>query len=238
VPLPAGLSASVVTARHAPGERPAVFYLHGFASSPKSTKVGYFTERLREHGVAVRCPDFNQPDFTTLTLTRMLEQLGAELAAVDRARSGPVTLIGSSLGGTLAVLAVERFPSQVDRLVLLAPAVMFAKAGHHLLPPERIDEWRRRGALPFFHYAHGTERPLDFTFYEDSLRHDAFNARFDQPALAFQGLRDPSVDYRTVEAFAKTRPNVTLALLDDDHQLIASLPRIWTDVRAFLQLDA
>ena len=56
-----------------------VFYLHGFASSPQSTKIGYFSERLREHGVEVRCPDFNQPEFATLTITRMLEQLGAEL---------------------------------------------------------------------------------------------------------------------------------------------------------------
>src|SRR5437868_15489026 len=35
-------------------------------------------------GQALRCPDFNQPDFATLTMTRML----------DRAK-----LIGSSLGG-------------------------------------------------------------------------------------------------------------------------------------------
>jgi pimeloyl-ACP methyl ester carboxylesterase len=216
----------------APGRH--VCYLHGFASSPKSTKVGYFSERLREHGVVMRCPDFNQPDFATLTLTRMLDQLGAELARSDGA---PATLFGSSLGGTLAVLAAERFPAQVDRLVLMAPAVMFAKPGHHLLPPEKIDEWRRRGALPFFHFADHAERDLRYAFYEDSLRYDAFNAAVRQPTLIFQGLHDASVDYRTVEAFAWTRPNVTLSLLDDDHQLIASLPRMWTDIRAFLGID-
>ena len=145
-------------------------------------------------------------------------------------------LIGSSLGGTLAVLAATKFPRQVKKLVLLAPAVMFAKPGHHLLPPERVDEWRRRGALPFFHYAYGEERPLNYAFYEDSLRHDAFDAAFNQPALVFQGLRDASVDHRTVEQFARTRPNVTLSLLDDDHQLIASLPRIWDGVADFLEL--
>jgi pimeloyl-ACP methyl ester carboxylesterase len=230
VPLPARLPAPDLSPQH-------VFYLHGFASSPNSTKVGYFTERLREHGVAVRCPDFNEPDFSTMTLTRMLEQLGAELAGLEDASGAPVTLIGSSLGGTLAVLAAERFRSHVDRLVLLAPAVMFAKPGHHLLSPDRIDEWRRRGALPFFHYASQSERPLNFAFYEDSLAYDAFTAAFDQPTLAFQGLKDASVDYRSVEAFAKARPNVTLSLLDDDHQLIASLPRIWNDVRAFLEVD-
>jgi pimeloyl-ACP methyl ester carboxylesterase len=229
MPLPSRLSAPDLIPQH-------VFYLHGFASSPQSTKVGYFTERLRAHGIEVRCPDFNQPEFQTLTLTRMLEQLGAELAGVERESGGPVTLIGSSLGGTLAVLAAARFSAEVDRLVLLAPAVMFAKPGHHLLPPERIEEWRRRGALPFFHYAEHAERPLNYAFYEDSLRHDAFNAAFEQPTLAFQGMHDQSVGYRTVEAFAKTRGNVTLSLLDDDHQLIASLPRIWSDVQPFLDL--
>jgi pimeloyl-ACP methyl ester carboxylesterase len=211
--------------------RSAIVYLHGFASSAKSTKAGYFADRLREHGMGLRCPDFNEPDFSTLTLTRMLDQMEQQLDDLGRR---PATLIGSSLGGTLAILAAARFADRVDRLVLLAPPVMFAKPGHHLLPPERIDEWRRRGSLPFFHYAHNAERLLNYEFYEDSLRHDAFTARFDQQALVFQGLRDASVDYRTVEAFARTRPNLTLSLLDDDHQLIASLPRIWESVAPFL----
>jgi pimeloyl-ACP methyl ester carboxylesterase len=219
-----------VTAR---GTARAIFYLHGFASSPRSTKVGYFTERFREHGIELRCPDFNQPDFSTLTLTRMLGRLGDELAGLGHERA---VLIGSSLGGTLAILAAARFEPQVDRLVLLAPAVMFAKPGHHLLPPERIEDWRRRGTMSFFHYAHNAERELNVEFYEDSLRHDAFNAPFSQPTLTFQGMRDASVEYRTVEAFAKTRPNVTLALMDDDHQLVVSLPRIWNDVQPFLGL--
>jgi pimeloyl-ACP methyl ester carboxylesterase len=215
------------------GKARAVFYLHGFSSSPKSTKVGYFSDRLREHGIELRCPDLNQPDFSTLTMTRMLGQLGGELAGLGQE---PAALIGSSLGGTLAILAAAQFEPQIDRIVLLAPAVMFAKPDDPVLPPARIDEWRRRGALPFFHYGDNTARDLNVEFYEDSLRYDAFDAPVHQPALAFQGLRDVSVDYRMVEAFAKTRPNVTLALLEDDHQLIASLPRIWNDVAPFLGL--
>jgi uncharacterized protein len=209
-----------------------ILYLHGFASSPNSTKAAYFADRLRDRGIALESPDFNAPDFRTMTMTRMLDQLGV---AIARAKE-PATLIGSSLGGTLAILAAARFGARIDRLVLLAPAVMFAKPGHHLLPPERVDQWRRLGALPFFHYGFGEERPLDVSFYEDSLAHDAFNAQFTQPALVFQGLRDASVDHRTVEAFASGRPNVTLALLDDDHQLIASLPRMWQDIEGFLGL--
>jgi pimeloyl-ACP methyl ester carboxylesterase len=208
----------------------SVWYLHGFASSAKSTKAAWLSERLRARNLALRCPDFNEPDFATMTLTRMLNQLATALAQAPH----PVTVIGSSLGGTLAILAASQFPDRVDRLVLMAPAVMFAKPGHHLLPPERIEEWRRRGSLPFFHYAYNEERPLNIEFYEDSMTHDAFAASFAQPTLIFQGLRDASVDYRTVEAFAGTRPNVTLSLLDDDHQLIASLPRMWSGIAALL----
>ena len=59
-----------------------------------------------------------------------------------------------------------------------------------------------------------------------------------QPTLIFQGLRDASVDHRMVEAFARQRPNVTLSLLEDDHQLIASLPRMWEAIAPFLGLVA
>jgi pimeloyl-ACP methyl ester carboxylesterase len=120
--------------------------------------------------------------------------------------------------------------------VLLAPAVMFAKDGHRLLSPERIGEWRRKGAIPFFHYGYNEERLLDFGFYEGHGALRCLRRERVQPTLIFQGVRDTSVDHRTVERFARTRPNVTLSLLDDDHQLIASLPGIWNDVEAFLAL--
>jgi pimeloyl-ACP methyl ester carboxylesterase len=224
VPVPPGMPVAPVT----------VFYLHGFASSSQSTKATYLADRFREQGIALQCPDFNQPEFATLTLTRMLDQLGSELARFERQ---PATLIGSSLGATVAILAAARFGASIERLVLLAPAVMFAKAGHHLLPPERIDEWQRRGALPFFHHADNGERLLNYAFYEDSLKYDAFHAAVPQPMLIFQGLRDASVDHRTVEAFAASRPNATLSLLDDDHQLIASLPRMWEGIADFVGLN-
>jgi len=212
-----------------------VFYLHGFASSSQSTKAAFFAERLRKYGLPLHCPDFNEPDFATLTLTRMLDQLSAFCSTLS---PGTITLIGSSLGGVLAILAAERMRKRITRLVLLAPAVMFAKPGHHLLTPERVDEWRRAGAMPFFHYAFGEERLLNYTFFEDSVRYDSFNAAFDQPTLIFQGLSDASVPYRTVEQFAAARKNVTLSLLDDDHQLINSLPRIWQGMESFLGLGS
>jgi len=229
VPLPSGLPEFPVSA--ASGHTP-VIYLHGFASSPDSTKARYFSERLGAHGVPLVTPDFNQPDFATLTMSRMLTQLSSHL---DDA-GARVSLIGSSLGGALAVLAAARHPEQIERLVLLAPAVMLAKPGHSLLPPERIAEWQHRGALPFFHYASGEERLLDYAFYVDSLAHDPYDAVFTQPTLIFQGVYDTVVDCRSVEQFARGRSNVTLSLLEDDHQLGQSLPRMWESVEDFLGL--
>jgi pimeloyl-ACP methyl ester carboxylesterase len=211
-------------------ENLSLLYLHGFASGAGSTKAGYFRQRFRERQVPFAAPDFNEPDFATLTMTRSLDQIAD---AVTRF-SGPVVLMGSSLGGTLAIIAADRFPDRVVRTVLLAPAVMFAKPGHHLLQPERLAEWRRSGRLTFFHYGFKEDRSLNYEFYEDSLRYDPFEAVLKQPSLIFQGLRDASVNYRDVEQFARTRPNVTLSLLDDDHQLTASLPRIWAGVEDFL----
>lgn len=209
-----------------------VYYLHGFVSSPQSTKVQFFTRMLGERGVDVRCPDFNEPDFTTMTMTRMLEQIEREVAAAGR----PALLIGSSLGGALAVLAAGRVPHLVERLLLLAPAVMFGDPDHHLLSREQIAIWKTHGEYDFLHYGYGGTRRLSYGFYEDSLKYDTFGTLFAQPALIFQGARDSLVDPEDVKRFAASRPNVALTLLDDDHQLVASLPRIWKDAVPFLEL--
>ena len=223
MPLLAGLSTAAVV---------AVFYLHGFVSSPRSTKVQYFMQMLARLGVAARCPDLNEPDFRSMTMTRMIEQIGRQLA--DAGESS--TLIGSSLGGTLAILASARFAARVDKLVLLAPAVMFGDPNHHVLPRERIELWKHHGEYEFFHYGYGEPRDLSYVFYEDSLKYDTFGTLFTQPTLIFQGRGDALVDANDVERFAASRPNVRLTLLDDDHQLMVSLPRIWSEVQPFLNL--
>lgn len=229
MPLSPGVQDAVVSGPRPPA---TVVYLHGFASSPASTKARYFGARLSERGIPLLAPDLNQPDFATLTMSRMLEQV----SELIHAEAGPVTLMGSSLGAALAILAAERLSASVDRLVLLAPAVMIATPGHSLLPPERLAEWARLGRLPFFHYAYDEERMLDYTFYADSLRHDPLEATFTQPTLIFQGVNDTVVDPQAVEQFARGRANVQLAMLDDDHQLSNSLAPMWSAVAAFLEV--
>jgi uncharacterized protein len=145
-------------------------------------------------------------------------------------------LIGSSLGAVVAIHAAARMADRIDRLVLLAPAVMFPRDAPKVLGAERVARWQATGTLDVFH-GDGGMRPLSYRFYEDSEQYDAFAADVRQPTLILQGVRDAAVDYRVVEQFAAARPQMQLTLLDDEHQLLASLPRIWNDIAVFLELN-
>ena len=73
--------------------------------------------------------------------------------------------------------------------------------------------------------------------YEDASRYDSSRVTVTAPALVFQGRKDTLVDADMVERFVAARPTMTLQLLDDDHQLLASLEFIWKATAVFLRLD-
>lgn len=221
--MPPGLHADAV--RH-------VYYLHGFASGAASTKARWLAERLAPLGIELQCPDFNLPDFSTLTVTRMIADVERSMQAGG---SGPVALIGSSLGALVAYHTAARTP-RVDRLVLLAPALDLASSLRRGLGEARVEEWKRRGSLEVFHYAYNEPRSVNYTLFEDCRQYDPFTTPLDIPILVFQGKRDEAVSPEMVERFASSRPNVELHLLDDDHQLVKSLPHIWERTRRFLEL--
>lgn len=210
------------------------FYLHGFASTPRSSKADFLASRFLEKGIELRSPDFNEPDFASLTITRMIEQVGQ---GIEEAGSSAVALIGSSLGAFVAIQAALTWPERVDRLVLMAPAVD--------LRPERLGElgdatlagWKASGSMNIFHYGHGRIMPLGYGLVEDAQRYDAMNATLAMPIQVFQGRRDTAVDPECVERWASTRPNVELHMLDDDHQLHGSLEKIWRETARFLNVQ-
>ena len=97
-----------------------------------------------------------------------------------------------------------------------------------------LDEWRRSGHTEVFHYAYGRPMPLHYGLYEDVQRYAGTEVSPTLPIQVFQGRNDTAVDPETVERWAKARPNVDLHMLDDDHQLAASLPFIWEKAKPFL----
>lgn len=211
-----------------------MLYLHGFASSPQSSKARRFASELAALGVGFSCPDLNQPAFETLTVTRMLAQTRAAIAA---AGPGPIAIVGSSLGAFIAVHAAERDRTgTVDRLVLLAPALDFGGNRLRQLGEHGIDEWRCRGVLSVFHYAWNEPRDVGFALYEDAAAYDVFALGNPRPTLIVQGSRDASVDPASVRRWAEARPAVDLRMVDDEHQLTASMEMIWTESAIFLGL--
>ncbi len=196
-------------------------YLHGFASSPASGKAQRFAKECAARGIGFSCPDLNDPSFETLTVTRMLEQTKAAIAA---GAPGPVTLVGSSLGAFVAVHAAALDTSgRVSRLVLMAPAFDFGGNRLRQLGEHGIEQWRAEGSLEFFPYAHHQPRRVWFKLYEDAAQYDAFGLRLTQPIQIFQGCHDDTVLPSTVSAWAEGRPNVELTWLDDGHQLAESV---------------
>ena len=201
-----------------------VFYLHGFASSARSSKAAFFARKLAPR--PLHCPDFNEPDFESLTITRMIEQTGRAIEAAG----GPAILIGSSLGGFVALQAAARWPDRVTRLVLLAPAVDLRPERLAELENRTIEDWRASGTLTVFHFAYGRFMTLGYGLYRDAEQYEAMRLEVRQPIQVFQGMRDEAVNPQSVERWSATRPNVELHMLADDHQLHASLEYIWEHV--------
>ncbi len=225
MPLSAWLPHNAVTG-HA-------FYLHGFASSPESSKAITLMCALEPLGVSAHIPDLNQPSFRALTITRMLDQVRH---AIDDAVAGdpaPVILVGSSLGAFVSVHAAAA-DSRVKGLVLLAPAIDFGGDDKGNLGHVSIAEWKAAGSAEVFHYAWSRPEVVDYALYEDARRYDAFSAPLPMPVLVFQGSRDEVVSAAAVTRWAAVRPNVRLEIVDDDHQLHASLGRIVTETTAFV----
>ena len=149
-----------------------------------------------------------------------------------------VVLIGSSLGGFVAVNAALKCPGRIDRMILLAPALDFGGNRMRTLGDRGLEEWRQSNRLDVFHHGFGRVMPVHYELYADARRYDAMNARLEIPVQVFQGRRDDAVDPVTVERWATARPEtVELHLLDDDHQLHASLDAIWVEVARFVGLS-
>jgi pimeloyl-ACP methyl ester carboxylesterase len=211
-----------------------VVYLHGFASSPSSGKAERFRRELESRGVGFSCPDLNQPAFESLTPTRMLAQARDAVAAAE---GGPIALVGSSLGGFVAVHAASQDTTgRIDRLILLAPALDFGGNRLRQLGPNGVEQWRQAGTLKVFHYGWGEEREVGFDLYADAARYDAITLPTTLPTLVFQGDRDDSVDPAMVKAWAEGRPMVDLRMLADGHQLTDSMDHIWSESARFLGL--
>ncbi len=206
-----------------------VVYLHGFASSPHSSKAQFFRRKFAERGVAMEIPQLDEGRFEDLTISGQLKVI--ERAVGDQ----PAILIGSSLGGYLAALYAARHQAQIERVVLLAPAFQFPRRWRERYSEKDWERWKREGSTPVFHYGDGRERRLGYQFVEDSAQYED-EPEFAQPGLILHGTRDSVVPAWISSAYATRRPNIHLTLLESGHELTDALEPMWDQISRFLNV--
>lgn len=205
-------------------------YLHGFASCPQSYKAQFLRDRFAQLGLTLHIPDLNLGNFTEITLTRQLRYLQSEYG--DR----PLSVIGSSLGGFLAVQMAATNPL-VEKIILLAPAFEFSRIRAKNLGADAMRQWQETGTYNFYHYGDKQNLPLKYDFWLDAQTYDERSLVRDLPIAIVHGLQDEVIPYSFSQTFARDRPNVTLELVDDDHSLGKVLELIWQKTQAFLHLQ-
>jgi len=206
-------------------------YLHGFCSSPGSFKATWFQQRFGQLGIDLSIPDLNLGDFSHLTISGQLDHVRQLILA----ESGPITLIGSSLGGFLATLAAE-YENQVTKMILMAPAFGFVSRYFDRLDPELLAAWRDCGYHQVLHYADNLEHPLHYQFIEDARQYERRQNWRQLPAQVFHGLQDETVPAEVSREYLQQNGQAHLIYLQDDHSLAAELELMWRYMRAFLPL--
>ncbi|MBW4440937.1 MAG: alpha/beta fold hydrolase [Plectolyngbya sp. WJT66-NPBG17] len=206
------------------------FYLHGFASSPQSTKARQLRDRFRSVHLSLEIPDLNQDDFQHLTLTRQIQQVKNLLT------EEPTTLIGSSFGGLTAAWIAQEC-SQVDRIVLLAPAFNYL---NHWLPtfaPSELEKWRSGEPILIYHYATGGSLPLNYEIVSDLAQYDEDQLQKPIPTLVLHGTQDEVIPIKQSRSNAEVRSWVELIELESDHSLVNQEAQIWRAIRRFCSIS-
>ncbi|MEM7594986.1 MAG: YqiA/YcfP family alpha/beta fold hydrolase [Cyanobacteria bacterium P01_A01_bin.83] len=209
----------------------AYIYLHGFASSPQSSKAQYLRDRFTDKNLYLKILDLNQGNFSSLTLTRQIQQT---IAAIDTPQTS-VTLIGSSFGGLTAAWVAQQQP-QVNNLILLAPAFGFPDSWQERLSPHQIQQWQESGFLPIYHYGAGREIPLHYEFCQDAANYPLSGLKRSLNTLIIHGINDDVVPIQVSRDYANQHSLVRLIELDSDHGLNDVHDQIWNLIQDFLNL--
>lgn len=208
------------------GRGPTLVWLSGFNSDMTGTKAQALAAWSRQSGQAFVRFDYSghgrsSGAFEDGTISAWLEDA---LAVIDQVTSGPLALVGSSMGGWLSLLAARARPERVRGLLLIAPAADFtSRLMGPALPAEAKAALAETGrwAMPS---AYGAPTIITQALLDDGDRHSLLPGPipFSGPVRILQGQLDPDVPWRhalaTAEAIAAADVQVTL-LKDGDHRL-------------------
>ncbi|MFZ3180219.1 MAG: alpha/beta fold hydrolase [Methylocystis silviterrae] len=211
------------------GNAPGLVWLGGFASDMDGTKASALDAWAQARGRAFLRFDYSghgrsEGRFEEGCIGDWLEQ---SLAVFERSTQGPQIVIGSSMGGWIALLLARRLAARGESarlagLILLAPAVDFTEA----LMWEGFDEATRRelldkGVLPAKEPDHG---PVTRRLIEEGRNHLLLGGLMRAYARVhiLQGMRDDAVPWRhalTIVEHLNADPVTLTFIADGDHRL-------------------
>jgi len=232
-----GAAARRLAVRLRDGAAPGLMWLGGFKSDMQGTKAVALDGWAREHGRACIRFDYSGHGesggaFTEGTIGRWLED---SLAVFREFARGPQVLIGSSMGGWLALLLIRELKRRaaigeaglapVAGLVLIAPAVDFTEELMWKQFPAKIKReleqqgyWQRPSAYGEEPY------PITRGLIEDGRNHLLLGGLIETgcPVRILQGAKDPDVPWQhAVELSSRlAHDDVVLTMVKDgDHRL-------------------
>ena len=230
-----GAAARRIAVRTHDGAAPGLFWLGGFNSDMKGTKAEALARWAADHGRACVRFDYSghgesEGPMTDGTIGRWLEE---SVAVFDAFCRGPQIVIGSSMGGWIALLMLRELKRRAEAagaptvagLILIAPAVDFTERlmWEKFSPKvkrEILDKgaWERSSAY--------SERPYLITraLIEEGREHLLLGGMIEPgcPVRILQGVADPDVPWsHAVELTSRiARDDVVLTLVKDgDHRL-------------------
>ena len=224
--LPRGAAVSIAYRRRA-GKAPTVVFLGGFMSDMSGTKAAALDAWAAARGQGFLRLDYrghgeSDGEFEDGTIGAWKDDA---LAAIDALTTGPLVLIGSSMGGWIALLVALARPARVIALVGIAAAPDFTED----LIWQRMEEPVRmmletEGVV--YETSDGGDRPLAIThaLIEDGRKHLLLRGVIPVavPVRLLHGQQDADVPWQRSLLLAEklASPDIRVVLIKDgDHRL-------------------
>jgi pimeloyl-ACP methyl ester carboxylesterase len=209
------------------GAAPTFVWLGGFKSDMSGTKAQTLAEWARERGQGFVRFDYSGHGQSGGRFEdgKISHWLGDTLAVVDGLTGGPVVLVGSSMGGWLALLAARARPERIAGLLLIAPAPDFTeRLMWPSFSPTQQRQLMEQGRLELPSAYAPEPTVITRAMMEDGRSQQVMHApiAFDGPVEILAGGNDPDVPLSHVKALVDVLPRGATKLqviADGDHRL-------------------
>ena len=205
------------------GVGPTLVFLPGYASDMTGEKARALDGWAAREGRALLRFDYggcgaSEGRFADQTLD---DWLGDALLAIDSLTQGPLVLVGSSMGGWMALLVALARPERIAALVGVAPAPDFTEWG---FDAAQVEVLRRDGRLEQPSIYSDTPSLTTLALWESGAKHRLLETRItiDCPVRLLHGQADGDVPHvislRLAEAL-RSADVQTILVKDGDHRL-------------------